>query len=95
MHDTELCRRLRDCNSHITRWGYAVVAADRIEEALDAAGRDVSGMGVVARVEIHLGLAGIVNGSHHDTDAAGVGTQVGVALAYLGKNRIGFDNDMS
>ena len=32
MHDTELCRRLRDCNSHITRWGYAVVAADRIEE---------------------------------------------------------------
>ena len=32
MNDTELCRRLRDCNSHITRWGYAVVAADRIEE---------------------------------------------------------------
>ena len=32
MTDTELCKRLRDCNSHITRWGYAVVAADRIEE---------------------------------------------------------------
>ena len=32
MNDTELCRRLRDTNSHITRWGYAVVAADRIEE---------------------------------------------------------------
>jgi hypothetical protein len=32
MNDTELCRRLRDCNSHITRWSYAVVAADRIEE---------------------------------------------------------------
>jgi hypothetical protein len=32
MNDTELCRRLRDCNSHITRWGYAVVAAERIEE---------------------------------------------------------------
>ena len=32
MNDTELCRRLRDCNSHFTRWGYAVVAADRIEE---------------------------------------------------------------
>jgi hypothetical protein len=32
MNDTELCKRLRDCNSNITRWGYAVVAADRIEE---------------------------------------------------------------
>ena len=32
MNDMELCKRLRDTNSHITRWGYAVVAADRIEE---------------------------------------------------------------
>jgi hypothetical protein len=35
MTDRELCKRLRDTNSHITRitrWGYAVVAADRIEE---------------------------------------------------------------
>jgi len=32
MDDRELVRRLRDTNSHITRWGYAVVAAERIEE---------------------------------------------------------------
>ena len=32
MTDRELCKRLRDTNSHITRWGYAVVAAKRIEE---------------------------------------------------------------
>ena len=32
MDDHELCKRLRDTNSHITRWGYAVVAADRIED---------------------------------------------------------------
>jgi len=32
MHDTELCKRLRDTPSHIPQWAYAVVAADRIEE---------------------------------------------------------------
>ena len=32
MHDTELCRRLRDTNPRIAEWAYAVIAADRIEE---------------------------------------------------------------
>lgn len=32
MHDTELCRRLRDTPSHTPQWAYALVAADRIEE---------------------------------------------------------------
>jgi hypothetical protein len=32
MNDTELCKRLRDTNSRICRWGYAAIAADRIEE---------------------------------------------------------------
>ena len=32
MHDTELCKRLRDTNPRIAEWAYAVIAADRIEE---------------------------------------------------------------
>ena len=32
MHDTELCRRLRDTNPRIAEWAYAMIAADRIEE---------------------------------------------------------------
>jgi hypothetical protein len=32
MNDRELVRRLRDTNSRICRWGYAAIAADRIEE---------------------------------------------------------------
>lgn len=32
MHDTELCKRLRDINPRIAEWAYAMIAADRIEE---------------------------------------------------------------
>jgi hypothetical protein len=32
MNDSQLCRRLREPNPIINRWGYAAIAADRIEE---------------------------------------------------------------